>query len=394
MSTLRNAFLLAALAPAAWGLGAPLVHQHTRMLGATAIMELSWEAIPGATLYRVRLGESPELQALVAEVTEPQCRLEIHTGWNGITLPHPAWFASVTAEGPWSLDLVALPAGTFGMGWGEGVPVTLTHPFLLGRAETTNGQFVTAVQWAWDHGHVQVVGNQLRAHGVTLLELAPGTGEIAFAGGVFSAVRALHAGQWGYVDAEDYMPDDHPVQGLSWYGAALFCDWLSLMEGLPPYYEGQWDQVPATRDPYAAQGYRLPTEAEWEYAAQFDADRSRIHYPWGNAVPTCGRANYLEGTPCVGWTLPVGRQPAGDNSVDIHDMGGNVWEWCNDWIGTGPSQPTSDPAGSSWGSFRCVRGGSWCAMEGTMALQNAHRGYFTPTNLEPGLGVRVVRLLP
>jgi len=138
----------------------------------------------------------------------------------------------------------------------------------------------------------------------------------------------------------------------------------------------------------------LPTEAEWEYAAQFDANRSRIHYPWGNASPTCGRANCLEGTPCAGWTLPVGSRPAGDNSVGIHDLGGNVWEWCNDRMGSGPSQPVSDPAGSTWGLDRCIRGGSWLASEGIMALQNAHRGDYPPETHLPGMGFRVVRLRP
>lgn len=395
MSSSPSIILLLALAPAAWGLGAPRLHQHTRVLGATAIMDLSWEPVPGATSYRVQLGETPQNLARVAEVAETRCRLEIDTGWNGIVQPHPAWFAAVTAVGDWSLDLVPLSDGTFGMGWGDGVPVTLSHRFGIGRTEITNREFVAAAQWAWDQGRLEVVGNTLRASGQTLLELAPGTGEIAFADGEFSVVRALHAGQWGYVDAESYDPGTHPVQGLSWYGAALCCDWFSLMEGLPPYYDGQWEEIPVPRNPYEAQGYRLPTEAEWEYTAQFDADRSRIHYPWGNEAATCGRANFMEGVPCAGWTLPVGNQPAGANSVGVHDLAGNVWEWCNDWWGWNLDAPEIDPVGGpSWSGSRCLRGGSWAAVEGVMALQNAHRGYYPPHTHMPGMGFRVVRLLP
>lgn len=150
--------------------------------------------------------------------------------------------------------------------------------------------------------------------------------------------------------------ENYPMVEVSWFGAAAYCDWRSLIEGLPRAYDHTtW--ACNGGDPYGAAGYRLPTDAEWEYAARWDDERI---YPWGDEAPDCSRANYYADGYCVGSSSPVGSYAAAPATLGLHDMAGNVWEWCNDWhvcdVGTAP---VSDPTGPTSGSLRVLRGGSW-----------------------------------
>ena len=107
-------------------------------------------------------------------------------------------------------------------------------------------------------------------------------------------------------------------------------------------------------NPYAADGYRLPTDAEWEYAARYNDGRI---FPWGNEELDCTRSN---STGCAGAPVAVGSYPAGVSALSLYDMTGNVWEWCNDWeicnLGT---EAATDPVGPATGDSRVVHGGSW-----------------------------------
>ena len=117
-----------------------------------------------------------------------------------------------------------------------------------------------------------------------ILDLDDPDCEIEFSGGVFSLRDAGHGTN-----------GDHPVKEVTWYGAVAFCDWLNLYGGVARAYDhSTWECNGG--DPYNAAGYRLPTDAEWEYAARYDDERI---YPWGNQQPDCSRANYAG---CVGWT--------------------------------------------------------------------------------------------
>ncbi len=280
-------------------------------------------------------------------------------------------------------EMVTIPAGTFTMGDGVsycGVDerqVTLTRDLQLGRHEVTNQEYLAAVQWAYDEGYVTAttssVLDNLDGSTAELLVLDDFSCELAFSGGVFS-LR----------DAGEGINPDHPVMTVTWYGAARYCDWLSLEAGLARAYEHSGDWSCNGGDPYGAEGYRLPTDAEWEHAAQYDDERE---YPWGDESVECSLGNYSS---CVGWTSAVWSYPAGNSSLGLSDMAGNVWEWCNDWwvcsLGTSPA---TDPVGQGSGSQRVLRGGAWGWSNSE--LRCAYRGSDTPGTNYDYAGFRAAR---
>jgi formylglycine-generating enzyme required for sulfatase activity len=194
-----------------------------------------------------------------------------------------------------------------------------------------------------------------------------------------------------------------PVENVSWYDAIEYCNRLSQREGLTPAYTidknrrdpgntNEWDELKWTvtlnRN---ANGYRLPTEAEWEYACRAG---TTTPFSTGSNITT-SQANYDGNYPynnnATGTyrerTTPVGSFAA--NAWGLYDMHGNVWEWCWDWFGTYSSGVQTDPVGASSGSNRVFRGGGWdfSAVVARSAVRNA----VSPTVRFNYLGVRLVR---
>ena len=322
---------------------------------------------------------TPGAQTLIATSTEPAFL-------DASSQPRTVGFYRVTvrAYAPPSLSMVAVPAGSFAMGYTNVASpihtVNLVHSFAISRSEVTNQQFLEAAQWAVDNGHAQVTGGDLMAYGQSLLQLGNSSCEIAFANGAFSLRESVNA-HTAYPNG--YNPANHPVKMVTWYGAACYCDWVTMMYREQPYYEGQWNSVPSQRDPYATTAYRLPTEAEWEFAAQYDDERA---YPWGNQSPNCTRAVFGS---CMNWSMAVGSKIPGNNALGLQDMAGNAYEWCNDWSATYTLNSQENPVGPFFGSFRLIRGGGWDSV--SAGLNSALRVNSTPVGTYWSLGFRVCR---
>jgi serine/threonine-protein kinase len=220
--------------------------------------------------------------------------------------------------------MVHVPSGDFEMGSSEAgshaepVHTVSLRAFWIDRTEVTNAQFAN---------FLSSEANQTEG-GVTWLDLAD---EDCLVERVDGGYRP----KGGYAD--------HPVVEVSWFGAAAYCDWA---------------------------GARLPTEAEWEYAARGPASSS---YPWGE-VFDCARGNFDDetevdshvvpgGAGCDGYdrTAPVGSFADGASWCGAEDLAGNAWEWVADRFHKAyySRSPAENPRGPSRGDFRGVRGGSW-----------------------------------
>lgn len=285
-------------------------------------------------------------------------------------------------------DMVFVEGGTFLMGDGFGggddderpVHEVRLDPYMIGRCEVTVGEF----------------GEFIDATGyVTTAERDSGAA-------VFVGKKVEQRGDASWKNPYYEQDDLHPVVCVSWYDAVQFCNWRSRREGLEPCYGGERDSV--TCD-FGANGYRLPTEAEWEYAAR--SRGKKIKYAWGDSMP------FIEGRPAgntrdeaahrewditdywIGYddgyarTAPVGS--FAPNELGIYDIGGNVYEWCWDWYDERfyETSPIENPTGAPTGEMRACRdAGFACAIRHECV---ASRGLGKPTLAFSWGGFRIAR---
>jgi formylglycine-generating enzyme required for sulfatase activity len=277
-------------------------------------------------------------------------------------------------SGPVPIIMVPIEGGTFQMGdeWGEGYSyerpmhsVTLS-PFSLSKYEVTNEQMREVMQWAYDRGKVTAASSTVRnaqGNSQELLNLNSSWCQISWNGSSFVV---------------DTGKEDYPCVEVTWYGSVAFCNYLSEMESWMPCYNlSTWECD------WNAGGYRLPTEAEWEYAAKGGGNGQKTKYAGSDNIDEVawyfGNSGYR--------SHEVGTKVG--NELGIHDLSGNVWEWCWDWSGSYSSGSVTDPRGPASGGYRVVRGGSW--LRDARYCRVAYRYSYIPDSGDNALGFRLAR---
>lgn len=218
------------------------------------------------------------------------------------------------------IEMIRVRSGTFRMGTQQDGPLISVPDFFLGKYPVTNRQYLTFVEDTDTH------------HPKWLEE----GGEY----NIYTGTDNLY---------KRFTGDLHPVMGVSWQDAVAFCEWLSLRSG---------------------KKYRLPSETEWEYAAKGGRHSSGLTYAGSNKLKEVGwyHQNNHDGTEPVGLKLP--------NELGLHDMSGNVWEWCADhWHQSLENILVDCSAWVEGGDpdRRVVRGGSWVSNDGSCTVSGRNR---------------------
>lgn len=311
--------------------------------------------------------------------------------------PTAAADAAPTLTNSLGMRFVRIPTGEFLMGRGESVArLAQAFPQIEAQrieqlADETPAHRVRITQAFWLGVHEVTVWQFrrfLEDSGYLPESIADGTGGYGYRADYDPAQTARHdafegrSPRYSWQEPGFAQGDAHPVVNVSWNDAAAMARWLSVREGV---------------------SYRLPTEAEWEYAARagthsrypagdasaallasantFDRETARLWPQWA-AQATPGDDGFV-------FTAPVGQYAP--NAFGVHDMIGNVWEWCADWYGADyyAHSPVDDPTGPPSGQVRVRRGGSWHTWP--FYARVAFRNWNTPSTRYVLLGFRLVR---
>jgi len=315
-------------------------------------------------------------------------------------------------------EVVSVAAGTFIMGQRDDetgdvdeVPrhTVQLDAYRIGKYEVTNREYAAVLNYALDREYLEASDgypyrefDDVYAFGELLFALTEDRSQIEFEGFPISkdsgdtGPKQTAVGEFRPIRRDGCSMADHPVVEVTWYGAVAFCNWLSEWMGQEPCYDlVTWERI----DPLP-NGYRLPTEAEWERAAAWDPAASPSHwiYSFRSDGIDVARCNFASANP-LGLTLHPLTAPVGyyngvnvgttdsPSPVGCYDMSGNVEEWCHDWYGVYPGEAQANPTGPETGTGRVSRGGFW--LLAAEECRSAGRVWGAPNVFSDAVGLRV-----
>ncbi len=297
-------------------------------------------------------------------------------------------------------EMAPVPAGTFTMGYGTGPPsgpehqVTIADDFEIGRYEVTNQEYCDMLNYAlkkdylagdYENG-VTVKNRNGDSQDLLILDKHyEGMGsEITF-----DAIRNRFEVEKG--------KERRPVVYITWYGAAFYTNVISEIQGLPKLYDLKTWELNLAGGDYS---YRLPTEAEWEYAARYNDDRL---LPWISTAEFLDRESeimadfwtyakdYANYNNSVGHATDVGNYEAGKSVLGLYDMAGNVSEWVQDYYAPYKEYAQINPVNNSSGVYYQRRGGGWLTYSNNFLWTFYHTDTNYPYVYYVDLGFRVVK---
>jgi len=268
-----------------------------------------------------------------------------------------------------NVDLVIVKGDSFQMG-SSGYNVKLTYDYYIGKYEITNSEFLEFLN------AVDVSSDGI-FKGYQIFDMTS-----------FFSLPDIEK-KYGKFVLKDIVRENFPVSEVPWRGAMEYCNWLSEKEGFPVAYNQNGDLVNkngnVTADITEVEGYRLPTEAEWEFAAKGGRKSQNYEYSGSNNISE------------VAWyyiNAVLQRHEVGQkkpNELELFDMSGNVWEWCTDYWNKDyfKNSPLENPVTTLKSIYRVVRGGSWSNY--ARQCKTTFRGDYGPENSDANLGFRIAR---
>jgi len=249
--------------------------------------------------------------------------------------------------------------------------ITVNNVTLILESETLEGM-VFVKGGTFEMGSTSGVSNEQPVHSVAISSFYIGKYEVTQS--EYEAVMGNNP--------SSFSGENNPVENVSWYDAIEYCNKLSENQGFTKFYTINGTNVTMN---WRANGFRLPTEAEWEYASRGGMHSAQYTYSGSNNIDDV--ALYFSNSGSK--THEVGtKQP---NELGIYDMSGNVWEWCNDWYSSTyySSSPSVDPQGPGSGTYKVNRGGSW--YDDASDCRSAYRSFFNPTASFSNFGFRIAQ---